>query len=870
MTASIAMFVESFLQPFLQWLGRSSWQAVLVVGIVLALRKVAGPILGPRWRHALWTLVLLRVALPVAPQSPFSAMRLAHLARDLYPARWSAHRNDFSPTPSAARPDPTGFTIRYSPLPLSSALPNPAPPTATSIDPRLILSLFSIWLLGFTILCSRLLLSNLAFARRCSRSSATLDAQLLQLLDNCARAMRLARAPALCVTDAVTSPAVAGMFHPRLLLPPALGHELSLPQLRLVFLHELAHVKCRDIALEWLWTIAHLLYWFNPVLWLARPLRRADRELARDAMVLAVTGSAEAEGYGQMLLSLVQSSGARGAPRVLAPGLVGIADGRCEIRRRIAMIARFDVSRRWMSWVGLALFALAGCAALTDPRDANAAKAQAGAPTTQRSDTAAAREAEAREEAGGPVAASGAAPRSVADAKAQAALDRNMPEINFQAVPLGDAVDFLRDVTGANIFVNWKALEAAGVERNVTVTARVRDVKFSKALKMMLDDVSAGNVRVGYEVDEGVIMISTEEDLARNVVTRVYDVRDLLISGDDAPPADFAGVEHPKPGATSQPATQPLSPRDDAVKRLTELILNTVAPDTWKPNGGNVGNFTELHGQLIVTQTPSAQSALERLLGQLRENRGLQVIVESRFLNVNPQELKDLSPKLRERLVAASGGAGVSDAPQQFLSTDEVQELLRAAQDSRDSSTLFAPRLTLFNGQRAYVMLASSLPYVASVAMTKAADGKVGYDPQVKQLQVGLLFDVQATLTADRRAATVMLQPTISRLDRIVTEPAPGTPPEAQVFVQHPVLTMRQLRTITNVPDGQTLLVGGFQDSTVGGNANEAPATQPVGERAVHELMNSAGGRRLFLLVRTTIIAPREQPREQQPTPATR
>jgi Flp pilus assembly secretin CpaC len=96
----------------------------------------------------------------------------------------------------------------------------------------------------------------------------------------------------------------------------------------------------------------------------------------------------------------------------------------------------------------------------------------------------------------------------------------------------------------------------------------------------------------------------------------------------------------------------------------------------------------------------------------------------------------------------------------------------------------------------------------------------------------------------------------------MISEPAPGIPAEAKAFVQRPVLTVRQLRTTTTVPDGQTLLVGGFQEKTTGGDANAAPATQPVGDPTVRQLMSSAGGRRLFVLVKPTIVIPREKSKE--------
>src|SRR5439155_19693464 len=115
----------------------------------------------------------------------------------------------------------------------------------------------------------------------------------------------------------------------------------------------------------------------------------------------------------------------------------------------------------------------------------------------------------------------------------QAQLDRRLPEINFNGQGLADVMDFLRDVSGSNIFVNWRALEAAGINKDAPVTARLKDVRFSKALNTILSDVGGGNIKLTYTIDEGVITISTADDLAKNVVTRVFVIRDLLVEVPD-------------------------------------------------------------------------------------------------------------------------------------------------------------------------------------------------------------------------------------------------------------------------------------------------------------------------------------------------
>ena len=47
---------------------------------------------------------------------------------------------------------------------------------------------------------------------------------------------------------------------------------------------------------------------------------------------------------------------------------------------------------------------------------------------------------------------------------------------------------------------------------------------------MILAGIGGGETNLAYEISEGVITISTKEDLQRSTKTEVYDVADLLIN----------------------------------------------------------------------------------------------------------------------------------------------------------------------------------------------------------------------------------------------------------------------------------------------------------------------------------------------------
>jgi hypothetical protein len=195
-------------------------------------------------------------------------------------------------------------------------------------------------------------------------------------------------------------------------------------------------------------------------------------------------------------------------------------------------------------------------------------------------------------------------------------LDRRLPEVDLDAVTLRGAVDVLRGATGANIFVNWKALEAAGVGRDTPVSVRLRNVRAAKALNVLLDLVGPEEAKLGYTIDDGVVTVSSADDLQKDTMTRVYDVRDLL-------QAAAGAKRQPADGAPDKRFPLLVRPGQDAPTAgeaaVTKLITATVAPASWRDNGGDVGSARMLAGQLIVTQTPENQEAVEDLIGRVRE-----------------------------------------------------------------------------------------------------------------------------------------------------------------------------------------------------------------------------------------------------------
>lgn len=131
---------------------------------------------------------------------------------------------------------------------------------------------------------------------------------------------------------------------------------------------------------------------------------------------------------------------------------------------------------------------------------------------------------------------SSASAASRASAQTRVALDRQLPQVDFTNVTLRDALDFLADVSGANLHVNWKALDTVGVTPETPINMRLRDISLRKVLGLVLSEASGGT-GLAFYLDDGVVEITTREIADSQMLTIVYPVQDLLV---EPPPTMMA------------------------------------------------------------------------------------------------------------------------------------------------------------------------------------------------------------------------------------------------------------------------------------------------------------------------------------------
>jgi len=560
-----------------------------------------------------------------------------------------------------------------------------------------------------------------------------------------------------------------------------------------------------------------------------------------------------------------------------------------------------------------------------------------------------------------------AAGETEADAALRDKLKREIERLSFSEIELKDVITFLREYSDANIHVIWRALTAAGIEQTTKVSVDVRKITVKRALDLVLKDVSGSGAaapesELTYVIEGGVLTISTKADLAKNPITRAYDVRDLLV-----PVPDFEGPRielrqasqassnvggvggggggggtgifgDTTTGAGGQQRANEMT-KEKLLENLKSLIKRSIDPETWAddtaaPSATTMGSIREFNGALVVRQTPNNHQALAELIEKLREAKTIQILIEARFIQVDTGFLNSVGVDLNfyfnlgSNLTPAAatdpwtgasipgyggsawgpgkpgsnkwspmgvqqnsmsfiqnanmstgkggdiaGAVGSSSALSMggtFLDDIQVDFLVQATTARASTRTLNAPRITLSNSQRAYVVVASQMAYIREYQPIVSGNSSA-YRPIVDYVPTGAVLDVAATASADRRYVLMTIRPQISALESMVTLYI-GFDPNNPVFgqqalpIQLPTVATQQLETSVSVPDGGTLLLGGMQIS--GENEREIGppilSKVPILNRLFNNSAKARDERTLLILVKPKIIINEQAERDER------
>jgi HEAT repeat protein/beta-lactamase regulating signal transducer with metallopeptidase domain len=205
--------------------------------------------------------------------------------------------------------------------------------------------LLTVWIAGALIILGRLAAGIVAVWWMSRRTERVTGAPWLQQARSLAASLGISPRIVFLRSKGAAMPMAWGILRPAVLMPSAADNWPS-ERLRIVLLHELAHVKRRDCLTHMLAQLSCALHWFNPLAWMAARRVRTERERACDDLVLAA--GTRGPDYADQLIEIARVMRSGRFPAVLAGASLAMAH-RSELEGRLLAILDPSVPRAGLS-----------------------------------------------------------------------------------------------------------------------------------------------------------------------------------------------------------------------------------------------------------------------------------------------------------------------------------------------------------------------------------------------------------------------------------------------------------------------------------------------------------------------------------------
>lgn len=170
--------------------------------------------------------------------------------------------------------------------------------------------------------------------------------------------------------------------------------------------------------------------------------------------------------------------------------------------------------------------------------------------------------------------------------------------MDFREAKLEEIATYLREITGLNIVISPKV-----GDKGDGITFVAKDISVKGALSLMLRPRG-----LAFRVRDGVLLLTTKEELDQDVVMELYDIRDLLHN-----PRDFPGGEFTLEDGFAPPGAEPEPPAEFPI---VELVKGHTGGKSWDENPR--ASISLQNGILVVRQTREVHAQVRRMLAKLR------------------------------------------------------------------------------------------------------------------------------------------------------------------------------------------------------------------------------------------------------------
>lgn len=307
-----------------------------LVGIIILLKRALKNYVSPRFHYHIWFALLFSLAVVFMPMSLFPSIDFGNITREIIAMQDGASDN------TAVAPDMADDWL-YDFTEMAD--------TANKSELNEVFLI--IWMIGVVCFAVFYLLGARKL-RAIRRFAEPPTENIIRIFNGCSAKISVKQSVCLLQSDLITSPMSFGCRRCYIVLPSRVMQNLSEKEIEHILLHELMHIKHRDVIANFLFCSVQAVHWFNPFIWSAFSRMRCDREAYCDWLVLNIYNTEEERlCYGDTLLKFARLKKGK-----LIYSANGLFDNKAQLKYRIERIADFKKETKLAKTVGCSLIAV--------------------------------------------------------------------------------------------------------------------------------------------------------------------------------------------------------------------------------------------------------------------------------------------------------------------------------------------------------------------------------------------------------------------------------------------------------------------------------------------------------------------------------
>lgn len=198
-----------------------------------------------------------------------------------------------------------------------------------------------------------------------------------------------------------------------------------------------------------------------------------------------------------------------------------------------------------------------------------------------------------------------------------APLDKTLAEVSYIGEDFDDAITDWAEQAGVNLVLDWPALEALGIYSDTRIDLSLHGVSAATVLRAILNTADQRRLGATYELQNGVVTVTSQAVLNRQMEVRTYDCAALLKSVDAGLPRCRSRHHYCLFDPTWR--VRHISCNDGPQSILLDAIESAIDPESWECRGGPA-SARVVAGKLVVRQTADNHNQISRLLHSLGES----------------------------------------------------------------------------------------------------------------------------------------------------------------------------------------------------------------------------------------------------------